>query len=143
MWPSEDEHEVVLCNGTHLSIWTGDELNIHASPRHREKLFLLGNEDWYEHGEISELCSAAKDVKWRRKVVSELEKMLSQWTWKNEMSPQILCGLIGATFMQTVFAWRPMVSILGESNTGKSTLLDFLSNEDDYSLFRKSQFSNF
>lgn len=39
---------------------------------------------------------------------------------------QVAVGLILATFVQTVFAWRPQVGVMGPSNSGKSTLFETL-----------------
>jgi len=135
IWPGKDVNELVVCNGSHLSIWSGEELRIHVSPRYANRIFGFGHADWYDHDELADCCQRCLDVEYRHEVIRRVERIVARWTWGNDFASQIITGLIGCTLLQTVWKWRPMVSILGESNTGKSSLMDFLSQEEELSLF--------
>ena len=49
---------------------------------------------------------------------------------QEEAPPLLITGLILATWVQTIFAWRPLVSIIGESNSGKSVLFETLGGSE-------------
>lgn len=130
--------KIVLCNGRHLSIWDDGSFSMHMSPRHEDSLYELTSVDWYSHEEMEHLCVQAMDVQFRRDAFLRLEKWLEQWTWSTNTAPNLISSLVVATMMQAVWRWRPMVSVIGPSDTGKSTLLDFLASENQDCVFGKA-----
>ena len=130
--------KIVLCNGRHLSILDDGSFSMHMSPRHEDSLYELTSVDWYSHEEMEHLCVQAMDVEFRREAFSRLEKWLEQWTWSTMTAPNLISSLVVATMMQAVWRWRPMVSVIGPSDTGKSTLLDFLASENQDCVFGKA-----
>jgi hypothetical protein len=55
---------------------------------------------------------------------AELTKILTQWNWKSDKTTTtiLIAALATASFIQSVFTFRPQVCIVGESNSGKSKL---------------------
>lgn len=130
-----DSDEVVVCNGTHLSIWDGSKLGIKPSPRHGTGSYMLGKADWYDHAELARLCELAIDPEWRRAKMAVAEAVFGQWSWGLKCAPQLVPGLILSTIAQSMLKWRPMVILTGQSNTGKSSLFKVIGSEETPSIF--------
>ena len=62
--------------------------------------------------------------------VFRLQELFSLWnyTTKNNVFPQILTGMLLATFVQTTLPWRPQVYITGKSYAGKTTMMRMVSH---------------
>lgn len=89
-----------------------------------------GDAQWYEFDDLERHVAAAEaDPDWRRSVVDEAVRLFSRWRWRGEHDPQLVTGLVLATWLQTVWAWRPLVVVTGESNCGKSTLFETLAGK--------------
>jgi hypothetical protein len=61
-----------------------------------------------------------------RELLSRLIGMLKLWNWKHEWDARVVAALVIATFIQTLWRWRPLVSITGPSDSGKTTLFQEL-----------------
>lgn len=55
-----------------------------------------------------------------------LEEFLVRWNWTHPQDFRVLAALIPATIIQTVWTWRPLCSVIGPSDAGKSTLIQEL-----------------
>lgn len=126
---------VVLANHSSAARYNGDKILKRVESARAEGLLLdMGgsHEDWFEFETIEPFLQQASDQSWRDDVISQMEDLLSRWNWRNQdVSPTLVTGLVLASWTQTIYNWRPMVSIAGESNSGKSLLLDFLFGEGD------------
>ena len=60
------------------------------------------------------------------RVVSELRNVLAQSCWTCPHDARIVAFLVVATLIQSCWGWRPLVSIVGPTNCGKSSLFQFL-----------------
>lgn len=125
----EPNNSVILVGSGEAAKWNGDKtLHRIIKPRSDGRILDLGSPKvWYQHQELSELCQKAGDRDWCIAVIREAEDLFSRWAWRSQNeSPAVIVGLIMASFMQTLWLWRPQVAIIGESNTGKSTLFGTL-----------------
>ena len=52
-----------------------------------------------------------------------LQGILGNWNWAHAADAEVVAALIPATLIQACWTWRPLVSIIGASDSGKSTLL--------------------
>lgn len=124
---SGDGDAVVLCNRSEIARWNGGgNLEKILVPRADGLLFDLGRFDWYDHDQMEELCRQAKDPAWCRSIIDEVVSAINLWTWSRDEDPQLLTGFILATFCQSIWRWRPQVSIRGDSNSGKTVFLQML-----------------
>lgn len=119
---------VVLNNGTHLAIFNGSELDWTVDPAVGQDVFRLGDSQaWFSHFELNELVKrATTDHEWAREKIDELTGVVDRWTWGTDADARLVAGLLMATVVQQSFAWRPQVSIRGQSNAGKTVLMKFL-----------------
>jgi hypothetical protein len=89
---------------------------------------------WFDSDQLEAAWKSAEDFEWCRVRLEESRKTWSQWTFADEDefpdNPKLLTGLIMATWIQSVWPWRPQVFILGETNTGKTTLFQCLAGSD-------------
>jgi len=53
-------------------------------------------------------------------------RLVNQWRFKRKGSGLLLTALIAATFIQTVWVWRPLIWMTGQTDAGKSLFLHFL-----------------
>lgn len=120
--------EVVIANGTHLTVLDehGTVLRVDR-PRHQGLLFRFGSRDWYDHNQLAEDVALAKaDPTWVRGIWETLTECVGRWTWAaQDRDPELVAGLIGATWAQDFWAYRPQVSVRGASNAGKSQFASF------------------
>jgi hypothetical protein len=88
---------------------------------------------WFDTNGLAQAWASATNHEWCQSVLNKAEKIFSQWAFRNEefgSHPQLLTGLIMATWLQSIWKWRPQVFILGESNAGKSVLFQCLAGSE-------------
>lgn len=135
VWQGQDQWEnetdtMVLVNDTEASKWNGaGELERVVTPRSDGLVldFGSGRRDWFEHAELARYVTEAQNEEWCRSVLESAYEVLNQWRWKNQdCDPTLVTGLIMATWVQAIWTWRPLVVLIGESNSGKSLLFEAL-----------------
>lgn len=83
---------------------------------------------WYNLPQLQEYLAAAIDRRWCVNVVDDVVAILDQWYWRNNTErvvPEIVTALLIATWVQSLWQWRPMVALTGASDSGKTTLFEF------------------
>lgn len=136
----EQTHAIVMVGAGEAVVRNGSpELKRVLKPRYGGRLLNISSSDsWFQYDELSRLVSQC-DQAFAEETMSELETLFSRWRWVHQgQAPKILAGLVMATWLQTVWNWRPQCSISGKSNSGKSTLFKALggsSNSEQLGLF--------
>lgn len=122
-----------------LLVKRGACYTVRGSKMIKQKLPVFGNvtadlsckEDWFDANILADFLPRAVDPQWRQRVWMDLAKVIHTWKWaEGEQMATIAGGLVLATWMQTMWTWRPLVTLVGESNAGKTYFLEFL--EDLY-----------
>ena len=124
----EPNNSVILVGAGEAAKWNGDKI-LHRiiKPRSEGRILDLGSSmPWYSHEELAELAQQAGNRDWCVSVIEEAENIFGRWTWRKAESPAVIVGAVLASLMQTMWLWRPQIAIIGESNTGKSTLFGAL-----------------
>lgn len=122
---SESDSVVIVNSGEAAEIFPNGQINRITHPVCRGHLLDLdaGGKPWYEIGELSTLLQQATNLEWRLKVFHELIDLFGRWKWQcGKSSPIVMAGLVLATWVQSLWEWRPMVALIGASKSGKSTL---------------------
>lgn len=135
IWQGIDENganndSIILANDTEAARWNGDRvLRRVLHPRVDGIVIDFGDEseDWYDYERLQGYTAQAHEsTEWRTAAIQKSVDLFSRWHWRNEGDPELVVGLIMATWLQTIWAWRPLVCVIGESNCGKSTLFETL-----------------
>lgn len=124
---------VVLVGNTEGARWNGDKkLRKIAVPRADGLVLDFGaasSKDWFAFGELQRYLGESGELGWRQNVVSEAVNLFSRWRWRSEVAPTLVTGLAMATWVQTIWEWRPLIGITGESHSGKSFLFNLLGGD--------------
>jgi len=98
----------------------------------RDQVFDLNDvaRPWYSFDDLSVAWAASENQDWCRAVVKRAEKLFDQWSYPSPGSHTLLTGLVMATWVQAIWKWRPQVFILGESNTGKTSMFHALAGAE-------------
>jgi len=133
-WQANDGHGVtrdaIIAIGSNCTALCDESGNFISSPSPRSgrHLFKFSGESWFKCEELEHFISLAESGEWCESVIDQATKLFGKWRWKqpdgsdHELCPAIIAGLIMASFIQTTWAWRPQIGIIGESKTGKSIL---------------------
>jgi hypothetical protein len=126
-----DEHpSVVIVGNREAAYWNGDQILQRIDrPRCRGRLldFETACSPWFDFKQLAEYMQAAKEKSFRERAMNECINMFSRWRWKTEAScPIVLTGMVFATWVQTLWEWRPQVSVIGRTSSGKSMFLKAL-----------------
>ncbi len=126
----EQSSAIVLVGAGEAAVRNGSPgLKKIVKPRYGGRLLNISTSDaWYDYAELNDLVLTC-DQQFSEETVTELENLFARWRWAHQgQAPKILAGLVIATWLQTIWNWRPQCSISGKSNSGKSTLFKSLAD---------------
>ncbi len=132
VWP--EKKSFILVNGTSIWKYNGKKKleQIKAPIAGRRLITLKGaNDVWFNPDEMSNYIDLANsDPTFREQAMDEVDELFDLWTFKSDEAKHLwqlrrcYVGCIGALLIQECWAWRPIVTITGESRAGKTTLLE-------------------
>lgn len=123
---------LVLVNSRSAARYNGDKKLRHIhSPRVDGLLLdLSASDSWFDFDTLSRHLDSAQSPEFCEAAVAECNELFGRWRWRNqETDPQLVTGLVMATWVQSIWSWRPLVSVEGESNAGKSLFMQALGGE--------------
>lgn len=127
---------MVVVGDTEACRWNGDKVLRRVLAPRVDGLVLdfgAGAKDWYDFDQLNKDMQAAESEAWRRRVIEEAIDLFDLWRWRSQKSdPTLVTGLVLATWVQTIWAWRPLVAVTGESNSGKSYLFEALGGSGNH-----------
>lgn len=115
---------ILIVNGATAAVYDGQRFHRVQHPVLRRKIVDFNSaKRWI--GRLAERVrgmhrQAAGDL------LARLRTWLSQWNWTHTADADVAAALVFATFIQACWTWRPLVTITGESDAGKSTLFEDL-----------------
>jgi hypothetical protein len=125
-----DAPSVLIVGAGEAAVWdaTAGELSQICHPRAGGRLLHLSDsEPWYDFDRLTEHLAAAADPEWATATINEAMDLFGRWRWRADQgAPETVAGLVLATWVQTLWGWRPQVGIVGGTKTGKSTLFEAL-----------------
>jgi len=118
---------VVVVGAGEAALWDGQNLTKITRPIAGGRLLELSSSaKWYEFNQLSCMLQQVTP-EFSRQTLAETEALFGRWRWRfNRESPTIMAGLVTAAWVQTLWAWRPHVAVVGDTQTGKSTLFEAL-----------------
>ncbi len=124
----DDGHEVpgvILVRSGEAWKWNGGG-SFEAVPSARDGTRLLGlssGSAWYNVAKLQDYLSRVSP-EWSSKVIGEAAEVFQRWRWSDSVSPFVCAALVLSSWVQSLWQWRPMVSVAGKTNSGKSLLFD-------------------
>lgn len=132
--PGEDHpSSILMVNSGSVSIYNGSlQLEEQNTPRYGDTIVDIStSEPWFDHATVAGYISNYTQ-EWADSVMDEVENLFDQWKYTNQgVCPAVLTGLVLASYVQTVWDWRPQIAISGKSDSGKSTMFGVLSGRND------------
>ncbi len=141
IWQGLDDQQnqtdtVVLVGNTEAARWNGDRvLRRIIAPRADGLILDFGSatNDWFKFNDLERMFVDANDLEWRQKAIDDATDFFGKWRWRNpDVDPLLVTGLVLATWVQTIWDWRPLVAFTGESNAGKSFLFNALGGDQNH-----------
>lgn len=82
--------------------------------------------NWFNFDKLQDYLTLTQNTSWRIETHKKLQSLIASWNWSYENMDLVACGLVYATWLQTIWQWRPIVTLTGESDSGKTIFLNFL-----------------
>jgi len=130
VWENNDC--LIVVNARRLGILNGKpELQITSNPVHFGTAYNIGDRcEWIDLKNLqADIVSVeAQPGKLHIDDVFAVQELFSKWQFlaKGNVFPEVLTGLVLATFVQTLWTWRPQVFLTGQAYAGKSTMFKML-----------------
>ena len=119
IWKHGDEFLVV--NGAVAHLYDGTAFRRVERPKlGRRMIDFDAGRGWVKNLRPATQAMTAKRA---MALFSDLWRLLGNWNWTHHQDPLVAAALLLATFIQACWTWRPLVSIIGASDSGKSTLM--------------------
>lgn len=112
-----NEHNGVLVNGGIESI---------KAPHVEDRLIDFKGPEWYDEDKLRRYyAESVNDPDWCVRQFERATKLFAQWdNWIQPDNPVLMASLVTCTFVQTVWPIRPLCSVCGSTNTGKTVLFE-------------------
>lgn len=130
-WQPLDDHGddtpgVLLVGAGEAAHWDGADLHRIKSPVACGRMLDLSSPNpWYDFDNLQAALRGYSPEK-AIATIDRAAQLFARWRWRAENHPETVVGLILATWVQTLWPWRPHVGLVGASKSGKSTLLEVL-----------------
>jgi len=77
----------------------------------------------------SDIEAADRQQEYFAPSVHQARELFAQWRFADSGPvPEVLAGLVMATYLQTIWDWRPQIFLVGQAYSGKTTLLKTIAN---------------
>ncbi len=130
VWENNDC--LIVVNARRLGILNGrPELQITSNPVHFGTAYNIGDRcEWIDLKNLQADIVSVEAQPGRLHIddVFAVQELFSKWQFlaKGNVFPEVLTGLVLATFVQTLWTWRPQVFLTGQAYAGKSTMFKML-----------------
>lgn len=130
VWENNDC--LIVVNARKLGVLNGKpELQITSNPVHFGTAYNIGDRcDWVDLQSLqSDIAGvAAEPGKLHIDDIFTVAELFNKWHYLSHDSvfPEILTGMVLATFVQTLWHWRPQIFLTGQAYAGKSTMFKML-----------------
>jgi len=123
---------LVIVSSRQLGILNGSpQLTVSQNPVFRNQAYDVGDRcEWIDIAQVADqICGVgAQPGTLHVDDVFSLQALFAKWSYKNPdgVIPEVLTGLVLASFVQTLWRWRPQVFLIGQAYAGKTTMMHAL-----------------
>ena len=128
----ENNSCLIVVNARQLGVLNGKpKLQITSHPVQFGTAYDIGDRcEWVELQRLQSDIESVEAEPGRLYIdeVMQLQDLFTKWKYNtaNNIYPEILTGMVLATFVQTMWAWRPQIFLTGQAYSGKSTMFKML-----------------
>lgn len=119
--------QVLIIRAGQVGLLSSDRTKIEVShvPYFDHAVLDIGQNSkrWVDFSLLGRYLLDAQNQAWCEKVIEEAESIFRRWYWRYPSARKVAVSLVIATWLQTIWEWRPAVFLTGGSDTGKSLLL--------------------
>lgn len=127
-WRVEGSRDIIIVDSGHAARWNGSALSEIDAPKiGNQVLDFAPSERWCDFPALSKLLASTTQTS-SMQIVERVSDIFTQWNWKFPHDATTLAALLCSTWVQTLWTWRPLVSIPAASDAGKTTLLEAISS---------------
>jgi hypothetical protein len=123
----DDQQSVVVVGNGEGAQWNGSTLEYINHPRCQGHLldFESVYKPWYDYPTLKRYIEQC-DQRFANDTLHEAIRLFNLFRWTHSAGPITATGLALATWVQSLWDWRPQIAIIGPSNAGKTTLFNML-----------------
>jgi len=113
--------DFLIVNGARAWLYGGYDFREIKEPKLDDKIIDFdGSKVWTTNLPLS---TRGMGLTKAQRIIGRVGRQVDKWNWSHPWDAKIVTALIPATFIQACWTWRPLVSIIGGSDTGKSTFI--------------------
>lgn len=130
----ESNNCLIAVTSRRLGLLNGKpEIQITANPVQFGTAYDIGDRlNWIDLDQLSTDVASVKAANGQLYVdeIERLVSMLGHWTYLPSANcfPEVITGMVLATFVQTLWEWRPQIFLTGQASAGKSTMLKMIAH---------------
>lgn len=116
---------ICLVNAGRAATFAGGRLTNLDVPRcGSQVLDFSSSQEWTDFVALQGLLDLARDPLWCRDVLQQTIDLFAKWYWKHSVDAQVAACLACATWVQTLWPWRPEINVTGTSGSGKTMFME-------------------
>ena len=115
------EERLLIVNGGQACLYDGCSFEVVDHPRLGNKIIDFHADAAWIDGLEPQVQNMTPEA--AAGALQRLQDIVGNWNWTHATDAEVIAALIPATLIQACWTWRPLVSIIGASDSGKSTLL--------------------
>lgn len=119
IWKRSDDFLIV--NETEAFAYRDGKFRELTEPRYGDEVIEFNSGKKWLADDFQDLVENMT-VRGATEIVHELSEIATQWNWSHKLDHLVFSRLVVASFIQACWSWRPLISIIGASDCGKSTL---------------------
>lgn len=123
-WWDDQEQKIVLVDSNCGYVWNGESFSTLESPRLGRKIYDFSQPDRWIDLAMLKRNIAEMDGQASGDYLDELQEVLSRWRWERPEDSLLTAALMLSSWIQTLWDWRPHVSLVGPTNTGKTVFIE-------------------
>lgn len=124
LWKVDGSDDIVIVNSGAAASWDGNKLRPITTPRlGTSVLDFSPSESWCDFAKLGRYATNISSS-FISDTYDETVALFSNWYWKWPNDPHLITSLIMASWVQTLWSWRPLVAIAGGSDSGKSMMME-------------------